>query len=678
MLSKGTKLKERFSIIQPLGKGGFGQVYQALDEDLKRIVAIKERRADRDSEELRRAFRREAQLLANLGHPVLPKVHDHFFVGQEQYIVMEFIEGDDLAKLLKDKDHPFAVEEVLLWADEVLKALEYLHNVPIIHCDIKPDNIKLTSGGKIFLLDFGLAQGAYGQMSTPIDGQPNPSVPACTPEYAPLEQLKRESTHPQSDIYSVGATLYHLLTGQLPYSPLLRYEDIQHGHGDPLLHAHEINPAIPTPISEIISQALAVYWRDRIKSASEMRTMLQQARQKIAHAPPASERQPVSQELSPSERSTLPLPQHPIITPTLTARRWWLALGLAALLIASIALLVGYNFFGGATSVGGNFSNNQITGTPTPSSTISPVKNIKATPSTLKLKQELKGHTAIIWAVAFSLDGSLLASASADGAIILWNTETWEHKEPLRGHKGDVYSLSFSPDGQTLASAGKDKTIKLWNTRTGQLAPVQLPDEHKDEVWRVAFSPDGKLLASADKDKTFRLWDVSNGWMSRPLLEHTDVVLALAFAPDGSTLASTGFDGRLLLWDVHGGAKPEELKKYAREMYSVAYSPDGKYLVCAGEDGSIKRWRRQSQSEKWEEVGPLERHTNWVLSLAVSPDSKLLVSIGKDDKILLWDLQSGASKPLNERVTGTRAIAFSPDGQTLVSGGEDTIVRVWQ
>lgn len=659
MLSIGTKLEERYRIIREIGGGGCGYVYEAVDEVFGCSVAVKEiKEAVAGTDKLRRAFEREARLLHSLKHASLPRVSHYFIHDGAQFLVMDFVEGTDLAALLKDhlRQHhkPFSSEEVLPWADKVLDVLEYLHGQSrqIIHRDIKPANIKLTTGGGIYLLDFGLAKGKDMQASTDVEGQTTSSVHGFTHDYAPLEQLQCLGTTPQSDLYSLGATLYHLLTGQLPPSASQRDEAIQQGRGDPLQRAHEINPAIPEPISAIISQALEVRSWDRIKSASKMRAALRQAQQSDS-------------------------PQW-LIAFLQRHRRSWLPIGLVVLVLVSIVVLVRYNFLRSATSVGDNSINNQITGTPTPSPAISPAQNVRATPSTLKLKQELKGHTAVVWAVAFSPEGKLLASAGADGAIILWDTKTWEHKEPLRGHKGDVYSLSFSPDGQTLASAGKDKTIKLWNTRTGQLAPVQLPDEHKDEVWRVAFSPDGKLLASAGKDKTLRLWDVSNDWLSRPLIGHTDEVLALAFAPDGSTLASTGYDGRLLLWDVHGGAKPEELRKYARALYSVAFSPDGKYLVCAGEDGSIKRWRRQSQSEKWEEVEPLERHTNWVLSLAVSPDSKLLVSIGKDDKILLWDLQAGASKPLNEQVTGTRAIAFSSDGQTLVSGGEDTIVRVWQ
>jgi len=647
MLTNGTILQGHYRIIRLLGEGGCGRVYQAIDNDLKRNVAIKERRADRNSEELRPAFKREAQLLANLDWPILPKVHEHFFVEREQYIVMELIEGDDLAKLLKDRKRPFAVEEVLPWADKVLEALEYLHNrsVPIIHCDIKPSNIKLTDKGQIFLLDFGLAQGAAGQMST---HKTNPSVPVGTPGYAPLEQRKLEATYPQSDIYSVGATLYHLLTDQLPCSPLQRDEDIQHGHGDPLKRAHEVNPAIPTSISEIISQALAVYWRDRIESASKMRTMLEQAQQKIAYEPPPTALQ--------------------------QGRRWWLALGLAALLLASLALLVGYNFFSEPKSVGGK----QISGAPMPSPPISPERIVKATPATLSLKHELEGHTATVWAVAFSPDGSLLASASADGAIILWDTKTWEHKEPLRGHEGDVYSLSFSPDGQTLASASKDKTIKLWDARTGQLSSVRLPTEHTGEVLRVAYSPNGQLLASTGKDRTLRLWYVNNGWKSKLLAGHMDEVRAIAFSPDGKTLASTGYDKKIIVRDLQSGAEVQQLNTGTQSFISLAFSPDGQYLICGGEGGAIKRWTWQAQDGKWKELDSLKYPADLVNSLAVSPDSKLLVSAGKDNRILLWDLQSGASTPLDGKFKRTWSVAFSLDGQTLISGGEDKIIRVWQ
>src|SRR5437899_10549988 len=165
MLSRNYFLHNRYRIIRPLGKGGFGQVYEALDDKLDCIVAIKERLAKLDSDKLRRAFEREAKLLANLRHPVLPKVSDHFFEGDGQYLVMEFIEGDDLSILLSKRQYPFPVQQVLSWADEVLKALAYLHtrSEPIIHRDVKPANLKLTSEGEIFLLDFGLAKGYAGE-----------------------------------------------------------------------------------------------------------------------------------------------------------------------------------------------------------------------------------------------------------------------------------------------------------------------------------------------------------------------------------------------------------------------------------------------------------------------------------------------------------------------------------
>jgi eukaryotic-like serine/threonine-protein kinase len=271
MLAPDTRLKERYRILHKIGGGGFGYVYKAMDEVFGCSVAVKETREEvATRNHLRRAFEREAKLLRNLKHDSLPRVTDYFFQDEAQFLVMDFIEGEDLAarlkKRLRQHQGPFTCHEILPWADKVLAALEYLHNrpEPIIHRDIKPSNIKLADDGEIYLLDFGLAKGATGQMSTIIEGQTSSSVPGFTREYAPLEQLQDAGTEPQSDIYALGATLYHLLTGQLPVPAWQRDEALQRGKGDPLRPAHEVNSAIPVGVSQIISNALAVRWWDRI------------------------------------------------------------------------------------------------------------------------------------------------------------------------------------------------------------------------------------------------------------------------------------------------------------------------------------------------------------------------------------------------------------------------------
>src|SRR5215210_2301130 len=153
-------IQERYRVLRLLGKGGMGMVYEALDERLSRTVALKETRVE--GQELRRAFEREAKLLANLQHPALPKVMDHFGEGDNQFLVMEFVPGDDLAQILTRRGYPFPVGDVLRWANQLLDVLEYLHShePPILHRDIKPQNMKLTPRGDLMLLDFGLSKGA--------------------------------------------------------------------------------------------------------------------------------------------------------------------------------------------------------------------------------------------------------------------------------------------------------------------------------------------------------------------------------------------------------------------------------------------------------------------------------------------------------------------------------------
>ena len=269
-MSPGTILQNRYRILDKVGGGGFGNVYKAIDEVFGCCVAIKETKEQVASlDQLRKAFEREAKLLRNLKHECLPRVTDYFFHEQAQFLVMDFIEGEDLAARLKKRigrKGPFDVREVLQWADKILGALQYLHTrpEPIIHRDVKPSNIKLTEDGEIYLLDFGLAKGAAGQMSTVRDGESSFSLAAFTHGYASLEQQQESGTQPHSDIYSVGATLYHLLTGQIPIAASVRDEAIQRGLGDPLKQIHDIRPTISIAVSEVISQALALRWWDRI------------------------------------------------------------------------------------------------------------------------------------------------------------------------------------------------------------------------------------------------------------------------------------------------------------------------------------------------------------------------------------------------------------------------------
>jgi len=204
MLAPDTLIHGRYRIIRAIGKGGMGAVYEAFDLRLQSPVALKQMVVE--GEQLSRAFAREAQLLASLRHQALPRVIDHFVDDQGQFLVMEFIPGDDLAALLQKRGAPFPIDQVLSWADTLLDALSYLHpqQPPVIHRDIKPQNMKLTPRDEIILLDFGLAKGAPAAQTRSMTG----SVFGYTPQYTLLEQIKGVGTEPRSDLYALAATLY--------------------------------------------------------------------------------------------------------------------------------------------------------------------------------------------------------------------------------------------------------------------------------------------------------------------------------------------------------------------------------------------------------------------------------------------------------------------------------------
>ena len=301
MLAIDQILQRRYRIVRRLGHGGMGAVYEAIDERFGEPIALKEIIVDPEDnsqkESIIMAFEREAKALAKANHEVVPFVRDYFSEDDKQFLVMELVVGDDLSDLLKKHKKPFLLEDALRWIFQLLDALDYLHNLqpPIIHRDIKPQNLKLNSRQRVKLLDFGVAR-SEDKSSTVT----NKTFVGATLNYSPIEQIMRvidstfrefivlkhkekaetvldQDTDVRCDIYALGATFYHLLTNQIPVDSTKRTLSVWEGKADPLEMPSVINPLIPMSISDCLMKAMAINREDRYFSALEMQEALKGA-----------------------------------------------------------------------------------------------------------------------------------------------------------------------------------------------------------------------------------------------------------------------------------------------------------------------------------------------------------------------------------------------------------------
>jgi WD40 repeat protein/tRNA A-37 threonylcarbamoyl transferase component Bud32 len=581
MLTTGTVLQNRYRIVSLLGQGGMGAVYRAWDMRLNISVAVKEMVPQPGIDpqtlaQLRQQFYQEAQVLARLDHPNLVRVTDYFEEWGNAYLVMNFVEGQSLADLIAARG-PLPEAQVLDWARQLLDALAYCHAQGVVHRDIKPQNIIIRADGRPILVDFGLVK-----LWDPRDPRTRTVVRAMgTPEYAPPEQWGMGHTDPRSDLYSLGATLYHALTGKVPPIATDRI-------AEPRVFAppRSINPYLRPETERAILQAMELAKDARWSSAAEMVAAL--------GAPAAGPTPALNQPISVQN----------------IARLKQLQLVYLGAVVNQVAFSPDGHLLAVASSLGLHLYNAE------------------------KLAK-VRFISTVAWlnSVAFSPDGRLLAFASDDCMVKIWDVTTGQERRTLSGHTARVLSVAFSPDSCLIASASDDCMVKIWDMATGK--ERRTIRGHTFGMSSVAFSPDGRLLASASADGTVKIWNVVTSQELRALCGHTASVRSVAFSPDSCLIASGSWDNTVKIWDVERGQEQHTLSGHTHELNSVAFSPDGHLLASASWDGTVKIW----DVATGQELHTLTEHAAAVLSVTFSPDGRFLASASRDGTVLLWEVR---------------------------------------
>ncbi|HEX8560413.1 MAG TPA: serine/threonine-protein kinase [Pyrinomonadaceae bacterium] len=579
MLTPNSLLAGRYRIVRAVGRGGQGTVYEAVDERLKRVVAVKEVHAG--EEVMREALASEARLLAGLDkHPSLPTVFDYFSSGESQHLVMEYVPGETLGELLKARDRPFPVPQVVAWAEDLLSALVFLHSrtPPIIHRDIKPHNLKPNGRGGVILLDFGLAK----------DQAAGSVVAGYTLAYAPPEQLQGLPTDARSDLYALAASLYQLCTNVRPADALTRLAALGKGLPDPLRAARELNPEAPPGFSAALAWALSLERGRRPASAAEFLKSLRAA----PSAPDARDESEVTAVRGRDLQGGRPAE---------AVQTKYGILGRADGYVLSVA----FSPDGGLVAAGSWDTTirlwNTATGEmrilgrcdgPVASVAFSPDGRLFASASSdvrlwdLQSGEVIRRLNQFSFCVKFSPDGSRLAWSSkaptaGEGAVCVWDMDE-EQPTVLGLCRRWVRSLDFSPDNRSIVTASWDgpDSVRLWDVAARQSAPLQCCPEGADSV---AFSHCGNYVAAAGKLIT--LLDLGGGG-ARAIGAHGDGLSSVAFSPDDKYIASAG--KAVCLWDSRSGQK-YTLEACDERINTVAYSPDGESVAAGGNDNTVRR-----------------------------------------------------------------------------------------
>lgn len=614
MLATNFMLKQRYRIIAKVGEGGFGAVYQAEDSEFgDRMVAVKEMSEEGLSpEEIVEAsgsFKREAFLLANLVHPNLPSIYDYFTEQGHWYVVMDFIEGETLENHLNKASKGYlSVEDVLDIGMQLCAVLDYLHtrNPPIIFRDLKPANMMITPGGSVYLIDFGVARHFK-------PGKARDTVAFGSPGYAAPEQYGKAQTTRHADIYSLGVTLYQLLSGVDPTTTPFQFAPLQACS----------TQVIPMELSALIMQMMEL---DESKRPDSM-ALVKQRLQRIAVELVAGQLDTTKSVSSPVGVVPASRPAAPPIQSAASLPVWGkllLTYHEHTALIRSIAWSPNGEYIASAGE-----------------DCIVRVWQPGAGGST---RFRYTNHSEWVYAVTWSPDGRRIASASGDHTVQVWDpaaSQSWFKNFALhmglqavvyRGHTSAVHGVTWSPDGQYIASAGNDNTVQVWEVAT-QHNLVML--QHSDIAWSVQWSPYGTYIASASKDHTVSVWDAMSGRNAQVFKTPSAVALALAWSPDGKRIVLGLNDHSAQIWDVAAGRKLLTYRGHADRVCSVSWSPDGRRVATGSGDGTIQIWEVDTGNLLF----TYQSNSSVVRAVAWSPDGQQLAYVSYDHMVDVWQVK---------------------------------------